>query len=162
MVSAAGSSAMQRARSSDGSAGRGRLDGTPPKRLPMVSTGKPNSATAPEASTTATRKPGALGASLRSPTISPTQARASARAQPLKLSRCAHSTPSLGRNSAGTPSTCRPSRSLSWLAKMMTAMPAVKPVTSGCGRYFISVPTLSRPATTRITPAIRVAMTRPS
>ena len=33
--------------------------------------------------------------------------------------------------------------SFTWLEKMLTAMPAVKPVITGCGMYFISVPSRS-------------------
>jgi hypothetical protein len=42
----------------------------------------------------------------------------------------------LGRNAAGSFGTASPSKSLSWLAKMMTAIPAVKPTVTGKGMYF--------------------------
>ena len=58
--------------------------------------------------------------------------------------------------SAGSVSMRRPSMSFTWLEKMLTAMPAVKPVTTGCGMYFISVPSRSRPAAISISPASRV------
>lgn len=76
--------------------------------------------------------------------------------------RCAASTRSFGRNSAGTFATSRPSASFSWLVTMITAMPLVKPVTSGCGMNRISVPVFNSPAAMSITPAISVASTRPS
>lgn len=44
---------------------------------------------------------------------------------------------------------------------MPAAMPAVKPVITGCGMYFISAPRRSRPAAMSISPAIRVHSTRP-
>jgi hypothetical protein len=85
-----------------------------------------------------------------------------ASAHGLKPEACAASIDSLATNSAGTFSTCRPSRSLNWLAKMITAMPDVKPVITGCGMYFIKVPTRMSPAPTSTAPAISVASTRPS
>lgn len=56
----------------------------------------------------------------------------------------------------------RPNRSLIWLEKMITAIPAVKPVTTGSGIYLIHVPNRASPAMTSIAPAISVARTRPS
>ncbi len=56
----------------------------------------------------------------------------------------------------------RPSRSLIWLLKMLTAMPAVNPVMTGCGMYLTRVPRRSSPARTSIAPAIRVATIMPS
>lgn len=44
----------------------------------------------------------------------------------------------------------------------MTAIPAVKPVTTGCGMNLMICPNLTSPATIRMAPAIKVARTRPS
>ena len=46
--------------------------------------------------------------------------------------------------------------SFTWLEKILTAMPAVKPVITGCGMYFTNVPSRSRPAAISISPASRV------
>jgi len=54
----------------------------------------------------------------------------------LMLPRACHKASSLGRNAAGSFGTASPSNSLSWLAKMMTAIPAVKPTVTGKGMYF--------------------------
>ena len=44
----------------------------------------------------------------------------------------------------------------------MTAMPDVKPVTTGSGMYLIQVPSRAKPAITSSTPAMPVAITSPS
>ena len=56
----------------------------------------------------------------------------------------------------------RPSRSAIWLEAMITAMPEVKPVTTGSGMYLIQVPSRAKPAISSSTPAIAVATTSPS
>lgn len=48
-------------------------------------------------------------------------------------------------NSAGTFSIDSPSTSATWLEKMMSAMPLVKPVTTGEGMYLMMVPELCKP-----------------
>jgi len=45
---------------------------------------------------------------------------------------------------------------------MITAMPAVKPTTTGSGTYLIQVPKRSRPAATSMIAAIMVATTSAS
>jgi hypothetical protein len=45
---------------------------------------------------------------------------------------------------------------------MRTAMPFVKPITTGRGMYLTAVPMPVRPMTTRTTPAISVHMKSPS
>lgn len=67
-----------------------------------------------------------------------------------------------GRRAAGSTAMSSPSSSLTWLAKMITDMPAVKPTVTGNGIYLIWVPNLRKPIATIMTPAISVAMTRPS
>ncbi len=52
--------------------------------------------------------------------------------------------------------------SLSWLVAMITAMPMVKPLITGSGTYRISFPKRRNPATSRISPAMKVARTKPS
>lgn len=77
------------------------------------------------------------------------------------LPRCAKYACQRARNSPGTAPICRPSESLTWLEKMLTAMPAVKPVITGCGMNFINAPSRSRPAAISISPASRVHRIRP-
>ncbi|MNW05368.1 hypothetical protein D3C71_2016060 [compost metagenome] len=48
-----------------------------------------------------------------------------------------------------------------WLEKMLTAMPAVKPVMTGCGMYFTNVPRRMNPAPIRIKPASKVQRISP-
>ena len=57
----------------------------------------------------------------------------------------------------------RPSTSFTWLEKMMTAMPLVNPMTTGCGMNLIAAAELrAAPSTMRSTPAMSVATVRPS
>src|SRR5258708_4862283 len=66
------------------------------------------------------------------------------------------------RNSPGTLSIFNPKKSLSCLLAIITAMPLVKPTTTGRGMNFTAVP---KPVTPRISsrrPAIRVDMSSPS
>jgi hypothetical protein len=51
---------------------------------------------------------------------------------------------------------CKPSRSFIWLEKMLTAIPEVKPVITGCGMYLSSVPIRSTPAAISMMPASSV------
>ena len=53
----------------------------------------------------------------------------------MKLSRALHKPSIFGRKAAGSLGRLRPKSSFSWLAKMMTAMPAVKPTVTGNGIY---------------------------
>ena len=162
MVSAAGSISTMRSHDTAGSEGSGRELGSSPKREPMVSTGSCSQAASSEASTTAIRKPGARGAKRRRPKISSMLPAAMPVAQTFTEPKPPASALILGTNSAGRSCRPRPKKSLSWLLKMITAMPAVKPVISGCGMYFINVPTFISAAAIRISPAMIVASSRPS
>ncbi len=66
------------------------------------------------------------------------------------------------RNGPGTPSIRRPSRSRIWEEKMMTAIPLVKPVTTGYGMNLIAAPKRARPRIISSTPAMTVQIVRPS
>ena len=79
-----------------------------------------------------------------------------------RLLRAFQKTAIFSRKSAGTSVRRSPKRSRIWLVKMMTAIPAVKPVTTGSGIYLIQVPKRSSPAMIRIAPAIAVASSSPS
>lgn len=62
MVKALGNSSCTRAMVISGSCGVGNVAGIPPKREPIVSMGRPKAAVTTAPPTTATRKPGILGA----------------------------------------------------------------------------------------------------
>ncbi len=55
-----------------------------------------------------------------------------------------------------------PKRSLTWLEKMISAIPLVNPMVTGKGMNLIAPPMRMNPNTTRITPAISVATRSPS
>jgi hypothetical protein len=66
-------------------------------------------------------------------------------------------------NSPGTaPSSVMPKKSLSCVLAMTSAMPLVKPMTTGRGMKRTAVPVPVSPMMTRITPAIIVHMNSPS
>ena len=65
-------------------------------------------------------------------------------------------------SSPGSCSSVSPKSSLIWLAKMMTAIPAVKPTVTGKGMNLMKVPSLSIPAAASISPDRKVARISPS
>ena len=151
----------------------GRLEGIPPKRLPMVSTCSPSAATATLASSSATTDPGTSASTLNRgrllqifgiiachPTISARQASASARAWTLRVSMAPASTPSMPKKWAGTGPVTSPSKSRICETAISTAMPLVNPITTATGTKRISVPSLSHPIRNSSTPDIAVASTR--
>ncbi|MNR27777.1 hypothetical protein D3C85_1450640 [compost metagenome] len=54
----------------------------------------------------------------------------------------------------------KPKKSFSWVSRISTAMPLVKPVISGIGKNLITCPRRSSPISTSITPAMKVQMIR--
>ena len=66
------------------------------------------------------------------------------------------------RKSPGTRSMRRPKKSLICVLAMSTAMPLVKPMTTGRGKYLTAVPSPVSPSRSSITPAISVHMKSPS
>ena len=66
------------------------------------------------------------------------------------------------RNSPGTFSICRPKKSLICVLAMRTAMPLVKPMTTGRGMNLTAVPRPVSPSRTSMTPAMIVQTNRPS
>ena len=89
MVKAGSISSPMRANEKGGSEGAGREEGIPPKREPIVSTGRPASPTSAEAKTTAARKAGTRGAKRRSPMISTRAAAETPSAAGARLARAA-------------------------------------------------------------------------
>jgi hypothetical protein len=55
-----------------------------------------------------------------------------------------------------------PKKSLIWVLAIITAIPLVKPMTTGRGMNFTAVPSPVAPRITSMTPAISVHMNRPS
>ncbi len=131
-AAASGSTANTLSGEKSGSAGAGRLEGMPPNWVPMVATGRPNSAAARLAAATAISRFGQPGARRLTPTMMPMVSTERPSAATFKVGSAWVSTSSLGMISAGSFTlSVRPSRSLIWLEKMMVAMPAVKPTVTG-------------------------------
>ncbi len=160
---AAGSTAAKVAHDRPGSLGAGRPCGSWPKREPIVSTGRWNRAAAAAAAVTAISIPGHSGLKRRKrlvTTMTPTpRPSAATLTEDAVWNRAA----SLGTTAPGSaPASFRPNRSLSWLAAMIRAMPAVKPTVTACGMRRTSSPSRSRPPTASISPDRNTARARPS
>ena len=129
---ASGRTACILARLMAGRLGAGSIDGMPPKRVPIVSTGKPKAQAATDVATTAISMPGQCGRHRFSPAIRPIVAKASATVAGLTVPKAGASASILAISSPGSlPCSVSPNSSLIWLAKMMTAMPAVNPTVTG-------------------------------
>ena len=85
-----------------GRAGAGSEPGTPPKRVPIVSIGRPSAQVASAARTIATMRPGNRGASRRSARMIATHASDITTAVGLMVSRADHRVWSFGRKAAGS------------------------------------------------------------
>jgi len=133
MAAASGITARSFARLKGGRPGAGKVRGKPPKREAMVGTSRASSQARPAAAATAMRKAGQVGRHLRKPRITSSVTAPIAAALILKVSRASHSASSFGRKAAGSLGSDNPRSSFNWLAKMMTAMPAVKPTVTGKG-----------------------------
>ena len=156
-----------------GSVKAGSAAGMPPKRLPMVSTGRLNAATAAVASTSAMIEPGTRpsraeagrrGASADSARCQPTtiasDASASPTAQGLKVCRWPHSAPRMPKKSPGILGMARPRKSFTCDSPISTAMPFVKPMITATGMKRTSVPSLNSPIRNSSTPDSAVARIR--
>ncbi len=131
-AAASGSTAWIFASVISGNDGIGLLRGMPPKRVPMVSTGSASSAAATAVITTAISIAGHVGFHRRTSAMMAMVATETLTAPGLMVPLACASASSLGISSPGSlPDSVMPSRSRIWLAKMMTAMPAVKPTVTG-------------------------------
>ncbi len=129
---ASGSTARAFSSETCGHDGHGICAGMPPNRVPMVSTGSDSAKVASAATTTAIRMPGHSGRSFRTITMMAMQRIETAMAAALAVCSERASTSSFGSSSPGSFAASEmPRRSRSWLAKMMTAMPAVNPTVTG-------------------------------
>ena len=162
MVKALGNTAWTFASVISGRCGAGMVRGIPPKTEPIVLTGWLKAQTATEPSTTAIRNDGHFGRYRRRAKITTSAATDTPSAAGESVARAAQSTSNFTTTSPGFDFGSRPKRSFSWLVKMITAIPAVKPVTTGSGTYLIQVPRRAKPATINISPASSVASTNPS
>ena len=125
-----------------------------PKRLPIVSTGRPSRPTRGRRRRSARRTAPGIGGSTRGQSSDDGErAQRHADAHGIDRRRGAPRTPATSRRTRpGTAPIRRPRRSLIWLEKMITAMPAVNPVMTGYGMNLIAPPSRARPSTMRITP----------
>ncbi len=131
-ATASGSTACAFSSEKAGSAGHGNSRGMPPKRLPMVSTGNDSAQVTTAAHATAINRPGQVGRNFRNRAMMAMLAAETAMAETLAVGSPPASAMSFGINAPGSlPVSVMPKRSLSWLAKMITAMPAVKPTVTG-------------------------------
>jgi len=96
--------------------------------------GQGNSQAAREASVTAISIPGQLGSNRRSRKIRAAEPTPTAIAAGLIVGSAWASAASFGNNGPSSAAgSFRPPRSLSWLAKIVTAIPQVKPTVTACG-----------------------------
>jgi len=129
---ASGNTASTFATENVGNAGKGNSRGMPPQRVPMVSTGMLKAQVTMAAMTTAIRMPGQVGRNRFNPMMIRIYSAASTIADTLAVGTPCASAISFGSSSPGSLAVkVIPNRSLSWLAKMITAMPAVKPTVTG-------------------------------
>ena len=152
----------------------GRLEGMPPKRLPMVSNGKPHQAVSAVANTSTTMEPGKLATprthgegawTRRRPPAcqtnnTSTPALAMPNAQGLNAPRFCPKVCKMPQKSAGMLGTFSPKKSLICDKATNTAMPLVKPITTATGMNRIRLPSLSRPMANNSTPDMAVAKIR--
>ena len=130
--SAAGSTSTILASESAGRCGAGSDCGMPPKRVPIVSTGRPSSQPTTEASADGDQKPGQCGRQRRSGDDDRDREQRDRHRRGVDGRQAPRQRLQLRDHGPGSlPASVRPSRSLIWLAKMMTAMPAVKPTVTG-------------------------------
>jgi len=111
VVSALGSNSLRRANVTSGICGMGMLACSSPKREPMVATGRWKKATASAPATTATRKPGTLGATFRNTRMAPSAATDSRVVGHEIVPRWESSVSHWGRKAAGRVSMVRPRKS---------------------------------------------------
>ena len=77
------------------------------------------------------------------------------------VAKCATTTRTRSTNWSGIEPIRRPKKSRNCVLAMSTAMPLVKPMTTGRGMYLTAEPTPEAPSATRMAPAINVQMKRP-
>ena len=146
-VRAGDSSVRIRSTRNAGTCSVGRPLGTPPNRLPMVSTGSPAGSADAVPAISATMVPGRRRDTRRQRAGSPAMV-SSAEQRGRAPRPCPHAAASTLQRGRGTPrarsGVCRPKKSRICVLAMRTPMPLVKPITTGRGMNFTAVP---RPVT---------------
>ena len=160
-VNADGSSGKMRSARNGGISIRGRPPGMPPNLDPIVSTGRPNAATAAVAATSATIEPGTRGARRGITRTTASEVAASASAAGFHCGSPAASAVMRLKNSLGGSGMARPRKSLICVAAMSSAMPLVNPITTGLGMNFTARPNPVTARNTRMAPAIMVTINNP-
>ena len=151
----------------------GSVDGMPPKRLPMVSTGRPQTATSTVVSSSTTTEPGT--STRRRATADLCAMRGNQACHAMMVARladaiatavqftvptAANSTTVIPKKLAGMAGVTSPRKSRTCDSAINTAMPLVKPITTATGTNRIKVPSLNSPIRNSSTPDMAVAMTR--
>ena len=135
----------------------------PPNLEPMVVTSSPRFQVMNAVSVTAINMPGQWGRSFLRPMMIATVPSERATAAGEMVGSACHRTGIFANSGPGSGAlSVRPRRSLIWLAKMITAMPAVKPTVTGKGMNLMKVPSLRKPTTARKMPDRKVARISPS
>ena len=157
--------------SNAGNCGNGRPRGNSPNLLPMVSTGSFSAHTTSEDSTSTTTVEGSFAVMPRQrgpfafagtgqKMIRPSDTAPIASARQLKVCMYSVMTEICEKKFDGDLGIARPSRSFTCEMAMMTAMPAVKPITIDTGMKRTRLPRRNAPIANRSTPAIMVAIKR--
>jgi hypothetical protein len=120
-----------------GSAGDGSERGIAPKRVLTVCTSRWKTAHTTAARATAIRKDGQAGRSRRNTTIPARDRSVMPTVGKCIVGKASRIAMSVGKSADGSCAIVSPKRLRSWLAKMMTAMPAVNPTVTGKGMYLI-------------------------
>ena len=149
-------------RDTEGRCGDGNPALIAPNRLPIVSTGMWNTRTVTVAAISATNGAGTRrltrGQSMRTSNVPADSAAAGQLMAPTCWAKAIH----LSMKLAGTAPICSPRRSLTWLEKMMTAIPDVNPMIRGKGMNLIAAPNRASPKPISTKPAMIVATVSPS
>ncbi len=136
MVKAEGSRRLMVAMLSSSEWGSGMSVGSEPKRSPMVSTASHGHESLSRATMAVTimmasSAPGSFLLTLGARVMIRSDTTPTARVGRSMLPRLDRYMPHLGMNSLGTPVSPRPKKSLIWVEKMVSAIPAVNPTTIG-------------------------------
>ena len=145
-----------------GTCGTGNPPPTVPKREPMVSMGRLNRCAIAVVATNATKGAGTLremrGHQISIAIVAAVMAVAEYEMVPAWAAYACH----FAQKSTGTDAIVRPNASLICPEKMMSAIPLVKPIMTGCGTNLITPPRRMAPMPMSRSPAMTVAMRRPS
>src|SRR4051812_37132220 len=137
IVNAEGRTSLTLTTEITGTDGNGMPVGMFGNRVPIVSILRLRNCAASTAKAIAIRYPGSFGANFRKAIITRSETIPTATVAASREVRAWKYAAHFGRKSAGTFEICKPRKSLTWLDAIMTAIPAVKPVTTGWGTYLM-------------------------